>query len=39
MKELMEEIVQEIKKLKKDIIQLQEKENKLMFEIIKEDEE
>lgn len=39
MKELMEEIVQEIKKLKEDIIQLQEKENKLMFEIIKEDEE
>lgn len=35
----MEEIVQEIKKLKEDIIQLQEKENKLMFEIIKEDEE
>lgn len=28
-----------IKKLKEKIIQLQEKENKLMFEIINEDEE
>jgi len=39
MKELIDEIVQEIKKLKEEIIQLQEKENKLMFEIINEDEE
>ena len=39
MKELIDEIVQEIKKLKEEIIQLQEKENKLMLEIINEDEE
>ncbi len=39
MKELIDEVVQEIKKLKEEIIQLQEKENKLMFEIINEDEE
>lgn len=39
MKELIDEIVQEIKKLKEEILQLQEKENKLMFEIINEDEE